>query len=255
LKTTASTFIVCCLKNGATMKKLLFTSVLFLVCSCGQHENVIPSIIIKNHKQTQYEHAVLEIYRLNTFHSCDCKGFVQKNNQTVGDSINLLEGVVILDTLILRHDSTYYFFRFIDPESGFEITTHLRESFTDCINYNGLMYLGDSLSPKIAFVPERGFSIYGVDLFKQVIDSCFYDCINNNIYSANNGCGSNLMYIYMPFLSICFQNCCHRPSVQMRPRSNKICCAAGIVQRMPELLSRCLASTLQAASVTPDPIG
>ena len=40
------------------------------------------------------------------------------------------------------------------------------------------------------------------------------------------GCGSNLMYIHRPFLSICSQNCRHRPSVQISPRSNRVCCAA-----------------------------
>ena len=37
------------------------------------------------------------------------------------------------------------------------------------------------------------------------------------------GCGSNLMYFHKPFLSKCFQNCSHRPSVQISPRSNKVC--------------------------------
>ena len=58
-----------------------------------------------------------------------------------------------------------------------------------------------------------------------------------------------------PYWSTLSQNCCHRPAVLTSSRKRNTVLIPNCFQRIPDLQKRCLIKVLQAASVTPDPIG
>ena len=58
-----------------------------------------------------------------------------------------------------------------------------------------------------------------------------------------------------PYWEMRFQKEPHRPTVSFRARIDKTADAPSSFQREPDLQKRCLINTLQAASVTPLPMG
>ena len=77
----------------------------------------------------------------------------------------------------------------------------------------------------------------------------------------SQGCSYNMMLLnyadwcVYPYWEIRFQKAFQRPGVSFRERIDKTADAPSSFQREPDLQNRCLISTLQAASVTPLPIG
>lgn len=169
--------------------KIIFNHILsgyfVFICSCYSPEDY-PVIVQQLQKQNQFNSAILNMYKLYAASNCECYGYIYGDNQILVDSAQILTCKVSLDTLLIQNDTSIYYFNFYNEKFCRNIKPGFKyHEQNGCVNFNGLLYIGESAVPIAALIPESAVSVYGLDLNLHVLDSCFESCLKKDQKNIN----------------------------------------------------------------------
>ncbi|MEZ4964315.1 MAG: hypothetical protein R2791_03660 [Saprospiraceae bacterium] len=163
---------------------LLFVFPLFFM-NCNSPDE-FPKVITDLGKQKQFNLAKVEVYKLNACCDCTCTGLLYLDSLRV-DTINILSLDVKMDTLIINGDTTTYLFAFFSRNpfgEAYPFTSG--KIFPECAYYYAIEYIGESITPHKCYIAENAFSIYGIDIIQEELDSSFQVCLTKKSIRIND---------------------------------------------------------------------
>lgn len=156
-----------------------FTVLLILIsftCACSEHPPfTYPETVIKLNKQSQYERAIFEMYKINAYPTCGCQAltFYDSLGHSNNDTVNVLALEIQFDTLFFRKDTCVYQFNFYKYNKENQAII-IGDSYGNCWHHYGVEFIGNSMTPYRYLIAEVAYLNYD-DIENQIAYDSFFE--------------------------------------------------------------------------------